>query len=543
MPLSAFIRPSALWLCALTPLLAQSPETAARSIPAAQKDLGPLALQLREYSKSQSQIPHLLHHLCDQAGPRLTASPNYLKAAQWLIQQGEIWKLKGHMESWDFKHPGWANLHASIHALEPFQSPLHAEVLAWTPSTPGLVQGKVTRLDLPEEPTSEELEALFAPLRGKLKNKIVMVRRPRPIDVLLKAYQPRRSQEELAKRLDPTQTPQTPNIPFDRGAPKRPGALRSKDLDQLLHDFFAHEKAVARIQNAGLRNGQIRAFSNRSYDIKRAVPTVVMRAEDYGRIWRLLDQKTPVKLSLEIKNRVFPENTQGHNVILELPGSTHPDEVILLGAHLDSWHTSAGATDNAANCAVIVEALRMIRALDLKPKRTLRVVLFDGEEQGLLGSQAFVEKHYGSFEKPKADFHKLHAFINLDGGAGQIRGLQVFGPPEAASVLREYLAPFKDMGVVGAIQTRTRLPKPDYADVTTFTHAGLPGISPMQDGLEYMENTWHTSVDSPERVPMDDVQANAAILAYVAFELANRSEPMPRFTAADLPPIPEMPKP
>ena len=228
-------------------------------------------------------------------------------------------------------------------------------------------------------------------------------------------------------------------------------------------------------------------------------------------------------------------------MVAELPGTEKPEEVVLLGAHLDSWHTATGATDDGASCVSMMETLRILKAVGASPKRTIRVVLFDGEEQGLLGSQAFVKSHYGSDQARKPEFQNLVAFFNMDAGAGQLRGLSVFGPPSAGQVLRELLAPFKDLGAVGAIHNRTRLPKPDYADITVFSHAGLPAIGLTQDGLEYFDATWHTSVDTLERVPAEDVAHTATIMASVAYHLANRNERLPAFGKEDLPPLPALP--
>jgi len=247
------------------------------------------------------------------------------------------------------------------------------------------------------------------------------------------------------------------------------------------------------------------------------------------------------RLELDIRNRNHPSLTKGYNVVAEITGTEKPEEVVLLGAHLDSWHTATGATDDGASCVAMMEALRILQTVGAKPKRTIRVVLFDAEEQGLLGSQAYVKTHFGSAENPLPDFAKLVAFFNMDGGAGQLRGLSVFGPSAASQVLRELLAPFKDLGAVGAIHGRTRLAKPDYADITVFSHAGLPAIGLAQDGLEYSENTWHTSVDTVERVPVEDISRTATIMASVAYHLASRSEKFPAFGKDDLPPIPPMP--
>ncbi|MDP2875043.1 MAG: M20/M25/M40 family metallo-hydrolase [Holophaga sp.] len=501
-----------------------------------------LIAKIRQEGLQHSQVAKTLHGLCDAHGPRLTASPTYKAAAEWTVNQMKDWGLaKAMLEPWDFGHAGWSNEHVAVHALAPYTAPLHTEVVAWTPSTPGTVKGSVLRLELPDEPLPEEFEAALKALRGKLKGRILFVGKPKTIPVLLPRYAPRMEEAELLKRFDPTQPPAPPRIAFDRGAPKRPGAMRARDVERRIDEFLVAQKALARVNDANMRNGMIRAFNNRTFDIAKAVPTVVMRSEDYGRIWRLMDAGKTAQLELTIRNRSHPSLTKGYNVVAEITGTEKPEEVVLLGAHLDSWHTATGATDDGASCVAMMEALRILKTVGANPKRTIRVVLFDAEEQGLLGSQAYVKAHFGSAENPLPDFSKLVAFFNMDGGAGQLRGLSVFGPAAASQVLRDLLAPFKDLGAVGAIHGSTRLPKPDYADITTFSHAGLPAIGLAQDGLEYFDYTWHTSVDTVERVPIEDIARTATIMASVAYHLANRSERFPAFGKNDLPPIPVMP--
>lgn len=501
-----------------------------------------LIARIRQEGSQNSQVSKTLHGLCDAHGPRLTASPTYKAAAEWTVAQLRAWGLShASLEPWEFGHAGWSNEHVSVHALAPFMAPLHTEVVAWTPSTRGVVKGSVVRLDIPEEPLPKELETALKSLEGKLKGKILFAGKPKVLPVLLTRYNPRLEEAELLKRFDPAQPPVAPRLAFDRGAPKRPGALRAREVERRIDDFLVAQKALARVNDAGMRNGMIRAFHNRTYDLAKAVPTVVMRTEDYGRLWRLMDDGQEARLELDIRNRSHPNHTKGYNVVAEITGTGKPEEVVLLGAHLDSWHTATGATDDGASCVAMMETLRILKAVGAKPKRTLRVVLFDAEEQGLLGSQAYVKAHFGSAEDPLPEHGKLVAFFNMDGGAGQLRGLSIFGPPAASQVLRELLVPFKDLGAVGASHNRTRLPKPDYADITSFSHAGLPAIGLIQDGLEYFDYTWHTSVDTVERVPAEDIARTATILASVAYHLANRPEKLPAFGKDDLPPIPALP--
>ena len=207
---------------------------------------------------------------------------------------------------------------------------------------------------------------------------------------------------------------------------------------------------------------------------------------------------TEVELEFEIVNRVYPEGRTAYNTIAEIPGSDRRQEVIMLGAHLDSWHAATGATDNAIGCAVMMEAARILKAAGVRPRRTVRVALWSGEEQGLLGSQAYVKEHFGTFEEPKPEFQTFGGYFNIDSGTGRARGASVFGPPEAATILRQILQPLEDLGVVGAIATRSR--RTGGTDSTSFNHAGLPGIGLAQDPIEYGTYTWHTNLDTYERI-------------------------------------------
>lgn len=502
------------------PVWSQAPEAAAR---------------IREEGLSRSQVMDNIQELCDGIGPRLTASPGYKAAAEWVLRRAQDYGLaNGHLEAWDFGHPGWSSQRSSVIALAPFEGRLQAEVLAWTPSTKGTVKAETVALKLPEEPTPEELDATLQAFKGKAKGRIVLVGPHKVAPVLPTGTRPLRLEEaELLKRFEPGK-PLPPGGP-SRPGPKRPGALEPKELDKRVAAFLKAEGALVQVNDAGLRNGQIRAFQNRFYDPAQVCPTLVMRGDDFGRLWRLMERKRPVRLEVEVRNQDHPKLTQGLNVVAELPGTERPGEVVILGAHLDSWHTATGATDDGASAMVMLEALRILKASGLQPKRTVRMVLFDGEEQGLLGSKAYVERHFGTAEAPKPEFEGLVAYVNMDAGAGQIRGLSVFGPEGAAVQLREALAPFKDLGVVGAASHRNRPAKPDFADITSFSHAGLPAIGLTQDPLEYFDYTWHTTLDTVERVPPQDVQRTATVLAHVAYQLATRPERLPHFSPAELP--------
>jgi len=496
--------------------------------------------RIRAEALEHSQVMATLHQLADVHSPRLTGSPTYKAAADWAAAQLTAWGLKNvHLEAWDFGHPGWANEHCSAHVEAPWKGHLGVEVVSWTPGTQGTARGQALMLPVPEEPTQAELTALLDQAAGTVRGRIVLVGLPKDVPVLNPTPSPTRQTEEaLARRFDPA----APPFSFGRTPkPRRPGALEPRVITAQVDAFLLAHGALARVDDAGLRNGQIRAFAQRTYDTSKAVPTVVMRHEDYGRIHRVLLDGAPVALAFTIQNRDYPGNRQGYNVVAELPGTDKAAEVILLGAHLDAWHTATGATDNGASAAVMMETARVLAAVGAKPRRTIRVTLWDGEEHGLLGSQAYVKAHYGTFEAPLPEFGSVVAYFNMDSGAGLLRGLSGFGPAAMAGTLRELLAPFADLGARGASNNPNRPVRSGgpSTDVVSFTSAGLPGIGVVQDGLEYFEYTWHTNIDTLDRVPAQDVQRTSAVLASVAYHLAQREERLPFFTKEAMPPVPK----
>ncbi len=215
-------------------------------------------------------------------------------------------------------------------------------------------------------------------------------------------------------------------------------------------------------------------------------------------------------------------------MVAEIKGTDKADEVVMLGGHLDSWHAATGATDNAIGCATMMEAARILKAIGVKPRRTIRVALWSGEEQGLLGSKAYVKEHFGTAEAPKAEFEKFNGYFNVDSGTGRIRSASIFGPPAAGAVLREAFAPFEDFGMLGAAATRSR--RSGGTDSTSFNEAGLPGIGLGQDPIEYRSYTWHTNLDTYERIVEDDVKRSAMAIAAAVYHVAMRDEMLPRFT-------------
>jgi carboxypeptidase Q len=352
------------------------------------------------------------------------------------------------------------------------------------------------------------------------------------VPVVIEPPARRRPDADVRAQYDPN----NPNAgQFGRGgrSDQPPPPMTGRQIDEQVDAFLVANGARLRVNDAAREHGQIIAFNNRTYDLTKAVPTVVMRNEDYGRISRILADGTPVELEFTIVNTVYPEGRTAYNTVAEIPGTDKKNEIVMLGGHLDSWHSATGATDNAIGCATMMEAARILKAIGVQPRRTIRVALWSGEEQGLLGSQAYVREHFGSFEAPKPEFATLVAYLNIDSGTGRARGASVFGPPSAAAAVREALAPFQDLGVMGAVATRSRAV--GGTDSTSFNNAGLPGIGLSQDPIEYNTHTHHTNLDNYERVIEGDVKESAIAIAATLYQLAMRDEVLPRFAPADMP--------
>jgi hypothetical protein len=503
--------------------------------------------------------------LTDVYGPRLTGSPNHKAAAEWVMKQTTTWGFENaHLEPWDFGHPGWLNERFSGFIVAPVKDSLVGEVLAWTPGTNGVVRARAVRIDPPHCstpvpaaaarpgapagapapqvcPTLEELNAGLAAVQAKVKGAIVLVGAPIKVPVTLNPPATRADDEEMRRRFDLDNPAPSP---FGNAAPTPtpdPGRLTANQIAEIVDQFLVTNGALVRLNDAGREHGQIRAFNNRTFDLAKAVPTVVLRNEDYGRISRLLDDDRAVELEFNIVNQSYPEGKTSYNVVAEIPGTDKKAEVVMLGGHLDSWHSATGATDNAIGSTVMLEAARIIKAAGLKPRRTIRVALWGGEEQGLLGSKAYVKEHFGTAENPKPEFATFDGYFNVDSGTGRIRGASVFGPKEAGAILRDLLAPFEDFGLVGASVTNSR--RSGGTDSTSFNEAGLPGIGLGQDPIQYNSHTWHTNLDTYERIIEEDAIRSATAIAGAVYHVANREAMLPRFSKDAMPAPPPAPTP
>jgi hypothetical protein len=522
--------------------------------------------RIRSEESEHSQIMHTLHMLTDRYGPRVTGTPNHEAAAKWVVAQLTQWGFKnGHLEPWDFGHPGWLNERASGYIVSPVKENLKFEVLAWTPSTNGTVTASAVEIVPPQGPlapptpatdaaatgafggrggrgaparlgpTKDEMDQWVAANRDKVRGKIVLVGKQTVVPVDFNPPAKRRPDDQVKSMYDP-------NNPGGgrggrggggRGTPD-PNRLTAVQVGEQLDALLLDNGALLRINDAARGEGIIVAQQHRAYDPAKTVATVILRNDDYGRVERLLADGEDVKLEFNIVNHVYPEGKTSYNAVAEIPGTDKADEVVMLGGHLDSWHAATGATDNAIGSSIMMESARLIQALGLKPRRTIRVALWSGEEEGLLGSLAYVKQHFGTAEDPKPEWYKLDCYFNVDTGTGRIRGAGIFGPPEAAAMLRPVLAQFAEWGVAGANTTNSRAT--GSTDSTSFNSAGLPGVGMSQDPIEYNSLTHHTNLDTYERIIPDDVQKAATIVAAAVWQVANRDEMVPRFTKATMPP-------
>ncbi|MBS1788462.1 MAG: M28 family peptidase [Acidobacteria bacterium] len=506
--------------------------------------------KIRKEGMDNSQIMHVMHYFTDVYGPRLTGSPNHENAAKWAVKEMTSWGFaNAHLEPWDFGHPGWLNERASGYVLSPFKDSLVFEVLAWTPSTKGTVTGQAYQMIPPASPTEEEFNAFLDTEKQKVKGKIVFVGKHVVIPVNMQPENKRMTDEQAKARFSGGGGPGGPanarRQPPPAQQPGQPRKLSAREVNQRAGEFLAANGALMMVvdtANEGrMEQRRVRAFNNRNFDPAKYLPTAVMSNEDYGRITRILADGTPVELEFNIVNHDYPAGKTSYNTIAEIPGTDKKDEVIMLGGHLDSWHSATGATDNAIGCATMMEAARIINALVKSgaikaPRRTIRVALWSGEEQGLLGSQAYVKEHFGSAENPKPDFAKFGGYFNIDSGTGKARGMSVFGPDDVNTDLRAVLTPFEDFGFYGVLPSRSRAL--GGSDNTSFSQAGLPGIGVGQDPIEYFNVTWHTNLDTYERIIEDDAKKSAIIIAAALYHLAMSDKMLPRFAADQMPALP-----
>jgi hypothetical protein len=492
--------------------------------------------RIRYESFRNSKVMEIASSLVDGIGPRLTGSPNIKKANEWARDELKEFGLSNvHLESWGPFGRGWSSESVSVQMVSPDKGPLIAYPRAWTPGTNGPVTAPVVRVRY------NSLEELTANYSGKLAGKIVLLGDPQfklPTEPIAQRF----SDKSLAEMEEY-------GIPSDRNAQPTYDSSnnRARTLRQL-SKFWQDEKAVALIEdsNGDIGGGTVFVQAGGSWKSGEtsAVPLLTMANEHWTRIARLLQQGKPVELELNIKNIFYDDATTQYNIIAEIPGTDKKDEIVMLGAHLDSWHTGTGATDNAAGVAAVMEAMRILKALDLKPRRTIRLALWSGEEQGLLGSQWYVMQHFGTRTPPddpdrkndptvlrrdygpiqlKPEQAKVSVYFNVDNGTGRIRGVYLQENSAVKPIFEAWMKPFADLGM----NTLT-LRNTGATDHLSFNAVGIPAFQFIQDPLDYETRTRHSNMDVWDRLQPADLKQMAAILAAFAYDAAMRDSILPR---------------
>ena len=469
--------------------------------------------RIKQEAFSNSQVMDTLLHMTDHMGPRLTGSPEFKRAADWTINRLKEYGIdNGHLEKFDFGR-GWTYSRFSTHMIEPSIQPLIGFPMAWTPGTNGTVTGDVVYV-----PMSTGVD--FAKWRGKLKDKIVLIDTPRDFPLETKPQARRYADaelDELGHAPEPGATP-----------PSRSGAESARAFRNIRNKFL-REEGVLLALTPGYQGtyGTVFAAAAGSHDLKSEMPSpiVAIASEHYARMVRLLDAKVPVKVEANVQAQ-FHDNGDGYNIVAELPGTgKNKDEYVLMGGHFDSWHGATGATDNAAACAAMIEVLRIFKTANIKLNRSVRIGLWGGEEQGLYGSKAYVKDHLADRASMKLgkDHAKLSVYLNVDNGAGRIRGIYTQGNDMVQPIFASLLAPFKDLGVTQITNRNT-----GGTDHLSFDAVGVPGFQFIQDPLDYMARTHHSNMDTFDRIQKGDMLQMVAVLASVVYHAANREEMFPR---------------
>jgi carboxypeptidase Q len=492
--------------------------------------------RIREEGFRNSKVMELATGLMDSIGERLTGSPNMKRANEWTRDKlTEFGLTNAHLESWGPFGRGWANQYVNARMTSPDIAPLIVYAKAWTPSTNGVVTGKCIRV------SNIEKKEDFDKYRGKLAGMIVIFGPDAEIKPITEAPFKRYSDDDLNKEA-------LYEIPGDRPPFRISAMLRRRQFIKDLNQFFADEKVLAVIDHNRDTSGGGTVFvqSGGSYRTGETatIPQLTMATEHWSRITRLLSQKKDVTLELNVQNQFYDDDPMQYDTIAEIPGTDKKDEVVMLGAHLDSWHAGTGATDNGAGSIVMMEAVRIIKALDLKPRRTIRIGLWSGEEEGLLGSQAYVEHHFGSRPPmddpamkgmptlmrreagpftPKPEQAKVSGYFNVDNGTGKIRGIYLQENEAVEPIFEAWMKPFKDLGMTTISSRNT-----GGTDHLSFDAAGIPGFQFIQDPIEYDTRTHHSNMDVYDRLQPEDLKQISVIVASFVYETAMRDQMLPR---------------
>ena len=482
---------------------------------------------IKQEGFNNSKVMETMFRLTDVNGPRLTNSTGMKNAEKWVKQQFKDWGLSNvAIEPWGGFGKGWEINKSYVAMTAPYYQQLIATPRAWTPGTNGPIKGSATLVKI------EKIEDMAA-YAGKLRGKVIVfsaMNGDTRLNFTPDAH--RLADDELAKLITDyhvdegtTNLSQKPKAPAPKPDAPRPAVVLRNQIDS----FFMQEGAIAVVSGGRGTMGTLFTSNGapRAWDAKPVLPEMEMGSEHLGRLVRLLEAGIDVSLEMDTRTTFITTDSVENNVVAEIPG-TDPelkDELVIMGAHLDSWHAATGATDNGTGSAVMMEAIRILKSINAKPRRTIRIVLWSGEEQGLLGSRAYVKNHFGDrlTMQLKADQKKVSAYYNLDNGAGKIRGIYLQGNDELRDVFESWFEPFHDLGA-SAVTIKTT----GSTDHISFDEVGIPGFQFVQDPLEYGTRTHHTNMDSYDRVSANDLMQASVIVASFVYNTAMRDDKLPR---------------
>jgi len=494
-----------------------------------------MVTRIRYEGFRNSKVMEIASGLMDGIGPRLTGSPNMKRANEWTRDQLTSFGLSNaHLESWGPFGRGWANEYINVRMTAPDTAPLIAYAKAWTPGTNGVLKGKCIRVKI-------ENKKDFDKYRGKLAGLIAIFGPDPEVKTITQPMFERLGEKELA---DIGQY----QIPSEKQAFRYRQYIKRMQFIKELNKFLADEKVLALVDHGygSFGGGTVFVQSGGSWkaDETVSVPGITVALEQWDRIARLLEQKKDVELELNVTNNFSDADPMQYNTVAEIPGTDKKDELVMVGAHLDSWHSGTGATDNGAGSVVMMEVMRILKALDVKPRRTIRIALWSGEEQGLLGSQNYVQQHFGSrppLDEPdykgmptllrreagpvtlKAEQAKVSAYFNVDNGSGKIRGVYLQENAAEAPLFEAWMQPFKDLGMTTLTMRNT-----GGTDHLSFDAVGIPGFQFIQDPLDYDTRTHHSNMDVYDRLQADDLKQAAVIVASFVYNAAMRDATLPR---------------
>lgn len=474
--------------------------------------------KIRTQGFDSSRLREYAIYLTDLFGPRLSGTEACHKATEWTAKTLNSMGLANvEMKPWGEFGKGWQMEKFYIAQTTPYYQPLVAVPRAWTGSTNGLVKASV---EIVRASTMKELQLY----KGKLNGKIIIQPVEEELEVSFESYAKRFSEEELVKMMGLQEVKPDPD-PF---YPKKSRSSRTDELPfSVLKDFFEKEGAIAVLSNSGSW-GVVRSYGDRTGRLADSlgIPIIDMTHEHYARMARLIDRGFQVEMELDVRNRLISDFSTGYNVFAEIPGSDKKlkDEIVMLGAHIDSWHAGTGANDNASGVILCMEVMRILKASGLEPKRTIRIAIWGSEEQGLLGSRNWVSENVFDREtaQPKKEYNKISAYYNFDYGTGRIRGIYLNNNLALKPIFLQFFEPLTDLGV-----QYTSIRSPGGSDHLSFNSVGIPGFAFIQDRIEYGRG-YHTNMDTFERIHLGDLKQAAVAVAALVFQTANYPTLLPR---------------